>query len=163
MRACRIVRSLPAAVLLCLCFVVSAGAYPDEPPSNPPFTGCCYITGDTLELGTVTVYLPLSYKSGYLSFSDDGLFNVTNSSVSGVVYAGSRSYTFRCSSWSGPQYRDSSGSYYDYYDLTFTDIEYSNMEILEEFPPYMEVDSMLNYILIGFLGVIVLCLFMKRF
>ena len=160
----RVFRPLSAVCCLLLSVRISVSAYTDSPPSNPPFTGSCYLTGSTRDLGTVTVYLPVSYRSGYLSFDGDNLFNVTNSSVSGVLYDGGREYDFRISGWSTPQYRDDTSSgYYQYEDLTFTSIDYSNMEIAESFPPLVSYDDVLSYLPIALLGVIVLCLFMKRF
>ena len=159
----RVFRPLSAVCCLLLSVCISVSAYTDSPPSNPPFTGSCYLTGDTREFGTVTVYLPVSYRSGYLSFNGDNLFNVTNSSVSGVLYDGGTEYDFRISSWSEPQYRVQDSGYYQYEDLTFTSIDYSNMEIAESFPPLVSYDDVLPYLPIALLGVIVLCLFMKRF
>lgn len=159
----RVFRPLSAVCCLLLSVCISVSAYTDSPPSNPPFTGSCYITGSTRELGTVTVYLPVSYRSGYLSFDGDNLYNVTNSSISGVLYRGSTEYDFRIYSWSEPQYRVQDSGYYQYEDLTFTSLDYSNMEIAESFPPLVSYDDVLSYLPIALLGVIVLCLFMKRF
>lgn len=159
----RVFRPLFAVCCLLLSVCISVSAYTDSPPSNPPFTGSCYLTGSTRELGTVTVYLPVSYRSGYLSFDGDNLYNVTNSSISGVLYRGSTEYDFRIYSWSTPQYRVQDSGSYQYEDLTFTSIDYSNMEIAESFPPLVSYDDVLSYLPIALLGVIVLCLFMKRF
>ena len=159
----RVFRPVSAVCCLLLSVCISVSAYTDSPPSNPPFTGSCYITGSTRELGTVTVYLPVSYRSGYLSFDGDNLYNVTNSSISGVLYRGSTEYDFRIYSWSEPQYRVQDSGYYQYEDLTFTSLDYSNMEIAESFPPLVSYDDVLSYLPIALLGVIVLCLFMKRF
>lgn len=160
----RFARGLCAAVCLAGLLVVSAAAYEDVPPGNPPFVGGVYITGTTRELGTVTVYLPVTYQHGYLGLSDSGnLFNVSNSSISGIMYRGSTEYQFRVSSWSTPQYRLSSSSGYQYNDLTFTSIDYSNAQIADSFPPLVPVSDVLSFVPILFLGVIVLCLFIKRF
>ncbi len=143
---------------------VPASAYEDTPPVGAPFTGCLYITGSTRELGSITVYLPVSYQSGYLGLDSSGnLFNVSNTSISGVFYRGSSEYTFRLSAWSTPQYRPVTGSSYNYSDLTFTSISASNVQIADAFPSLVPVSEFLSYVPILLLGVIVLCLFMKRF
>lgn len=160
-RALRLVPAVLAAVVL---FVLPAAAYSDEPPSSPPFYGGVYIAGVTRELGSVTVYIPVNYQSGYLGLTSSGnLFNVSSSSISGVLYQGSTEYQFRLSSWSEPQYRVQDSGYYQYEDLTFTSITVSNAEIFDSFPPLVSADSVLSLVPLIFLGVIVLCLFMKRF
>ena len=161
----RIVKSLLAvSVVLCL-LVGSVLAYDDVPPDGSDYTGSCYLVGNTVELGSVTVYLPVSYRTGYLGFTSSGnLRNVSNSTISGILFAGSREYDVRWSSWSTPQYRDTYGSdYYQYEDLTFTSVDYSNMEIADEFPPLVGSDTVFQWIPVFLLGVIILCLFMKRF
>lgn len=161
----RIVKNLLAvSAVLCL-LVGSVLAYDDIPPDGSDYLGCCYLVGDTVELGSVTVYLPVSYRTGYLAFTSSGnLRNVTNSSVSDILFVGSRQYDVRWSSWSTAQYRDTSGSgYYQYEDLTFIDVTYSNMELADEFPPLVSTDTVFQWIPVVLLGVIVLCLFMKRF
>lgn len=155
-------RFLSCFCILLLC-CVSVSAYTDSPPDDSDITGCLYITCDTSEFGSITVYLPVNYQSGYLSYSNGNLFNVSNSTVTGVFWDSGTQYTFRCSSWSTPQYRDYDGSGYSYYDLTITDVVYSNVVIAESFPPLVPVSQLVSYVPIVFLGVIVLCLFMKRF
>lgn len=149
---------------VCLCTLcVPAFAYDTTPPSDPVFTGCLFVSGSTRELGDVVVYLPLTYQKGYLSYDGFNLFNVTNSSVSGRLYAGSREYDFRCSSWSNPEYRVTDSGYYQYESLTFTSIDSTNIQILEDFPPLYPLSDLLPLALVALLGVIVLCLFIKRF
>lgn len=150
--------------LFALC-VIPGNAYDDSPPTSAPFVGSCYITANTSALGTVDIYLPVSYQSGYFGYSDDGdLFNVSNSSISGILYTSDGTeYTFRCSSWSAPQYRSPSGSSYTYYDLGVIEVIASNVQIADAFPSLVPVDSIFPaiYVLIG--GVVILCLFLKRF
>lgn len=152
-----------AVIVFGLCCAVPASAYSDAPPVNAPFYGGVYISGRTRELGSVTAYIPVNYRSGYLGMTSGGnLFNSSSSSIAGIIYAGNTEYTFRISSWAEPQYRAlNSGS--TYYDLTFTSIDYSNAEIMDQFPPKVPAEDILQYVPIVFMGVIVLCLFMKRF
>lgn len=158
----RVARILPVLLTVCFLLVPSVSAYTDDPPADAPFTGSLYLSLDTRELGPVTVYLPVTYRSGYLSYSNGNLFNVSNSTVSGVMYYGGTEYQFRLSSWSTPQYRlyDSG---YTYSDLTVTAIEASNAVIAEEFPPLVSGEQVVQWIPVLLMGVIVLCLFMKRF
>ena len=153
--------SVLTVCLFVLCPTVFA--YDTTPPSNPVFTGCLFISGSTRELGDVVVYLPLTYQEGYLSYDGSNLFNVTNSSVSGRLYVGAREYDFRCSSWSSPEYRVTDSGYYQYESLTFTSIDSTNIQILEDFPPLYPLSDILPLALVALLGVIVLCLFIKRF
>lgn len=160
-------RAARVAVLLGLCLSVvlpSALAYTDDPPASPPFYGGVYVTGTTSQLGTVTVYIPSTYQEGYLGTTASGdLFNASNSSISGVVYAGSRQYDFRLSSWSTSQYCIQSGSYWEYEDLTFTSIDASNAEIALSSVPAVDASEILRYAVFLVLVVILLCLFIKRF
>lgn len=160
----RALRLVPAVFVVVVLLVLPAAAYSDEPPPSPPFYGGVYITGVTRELGSVAVYIPVSYRSGYLGLTSSGnLCNVSSSSISGVLYRGSVEYDFRLYSWSEPQYRVQDSGYYQYEDLTFTSITASNAEISDSFPPLVSADSVLSLVPLIFLGVIVLCLFMKRF
>lgn len=160
----RFLRFVPAVFAACLLFLLPAAAYEDLPPTDAPFYGGVYITGVTRELGSVTVYLPINYQSGYLGLTSSGnLYNVSSSSISGVLYRGNTEYDFRLYSWSTPQYRVQDSGYYQYEDLTFTSITASNAEIFDSFPPLVSADSVLSLVPLIFLGVIVLCLFMKRF
>lgn len=149
---------------LLACLVCTAAAYTDQAPSSAPFTGGVYVTGTTAELGAVTLYLPVNYQRGYLGLTTSGnLFNASSSSISGVLYRGGSEYQARISAWSTPQYRAQSGSSYYYYDLTFTSIEHSNAEISVDFPPLVAAADVIQYVPILLLGVVVLCLFIKRF
>lgn len=160
----RALRLVPAVLVVIVLLVFPAAAYSDEPPADPPFYGGVYITGVTRELGSITVYIPVSYRSGYLGLTSSGnLCNVSSSSISGVLYRGSVEYDFRLSSWSEPQYRVQDSGYYQYEDLTFTSITASNAEISDSFPPLVSADSVLSLVPLIFLGGILLCLFMKRF
>lgn len=156
------VRRILCLFSVCVFFILPASAYSDSPPTNAPFTGSCYISCDTSQFGSIDIFIPVTYKTGYFSF-DGQLYNVSNSSITGVFFDGGEEYSFRCSAWATPQYRKTTGTGYTWTDLNVTDIEYSNVEIAEEFPPLVSHDAVMSYVPIGLLGVIVLCLFMKRF
>lgn len=130
----------------------------DVVPDDMLFYGSGWITGTDSNLGTVTLYLPISYKSGYLGLDANGyLFNVSSSSLSGYldgVY--NNSVTF--SGFSYPRYRTSNS--YDYTTL-YLQPENSNMEIATTSAPRYSVSDLVPYVLVFIGGVIVLC-FMKR-
>ena len=131
----------------------------DDPPGNPPFYGCGYITGTTSNGSTVTLYFPINYKSGYWGTDSNGyLFNVSSSSISGY-YAGAYNNSVSCSGFSYPRYRTSSSSY-DYVTLYITPIA-SNMDIATETTPVVSVTDILPYVSILLLGVILLCCMRK--
>lgn len=157
---CKRIFSVVCVLLLCC---VSVSAYSDSPPADADLTGCCYLTLDTSQFGTIDVFIPVSYQSGYLSYSNGQLFNVSNSSITGVFWDSGTQYSFRCSAWSAPQYRDYSGSSYTWYALSVDEVLYSNVQIAEDFPPLVPASDVVSFLPVVFLGVIVLCLFMKRF
>lgn len=148
-----------------LLFILPCAAYDDTEPSDAPFVGSCFITANTHSLGVVDIYLPVSFQSGFLGYDSSGdLFNVSNSTISGVLYdARGNEYSFRCSSWSAPQYRSSGVTGNTYHDLDVIEVISSNVQIASEFPSLVPVSDIFPavYVLIG--GVIVLCLFLKRF
>lgn len=132
----------------------------DDPPANPLFYGSGWVTGVDSRLGRVTVYLPITYKSGYLGVDRSGyLFNVSASSLSGYL-AGVYNNALTASGFSYFRYRVPSGSSYTYYDLHLIP-EHSNMDIAVDLVPRYTVDAFLPYIMILFLGGCILC-FMKR-
>ena len=131
-------------------------------PSSAPLGYCCYVTCSTSQLGDITFFVPVSYREGYFSMSDNGLMNVHTSTVSGYFYRGSTLYQLRFSGYSTPQYRLYDGSY-NYSDLTVNDVTSTNMVIYDS---YNDVSAdrldvyLLGLLLVG--GVIVVCLFMRR-
>ena len=132
----------------------------DEPPANPLLYGSGWVTGVDSRLGRVTVYLPITYKSGYLGIDRSGyLYNVSSSSLSGYL-AGVYNNSVTASGFSYPRYRVPSGSSYTYYDLRLIP-ENSNMDIAVDLVPRYTADDFFPYIIILFLGGCILC-FMKR-
>lgn len=132
----------------------------DEPPSNPPFYGACWVTGTDSSLGTVTLYFPNSYKSGYWGLDSSGyLFNVSASSMSGYL-AGVYNNSVSALGFSYPRYRVSSGSYYDYVDIHLTPTS-SNMEIATSNASRYDFSDLFPYLLVVMMGGVFLCC-MKR-
>lgn len=131
----------------------------DTPPVDPLFYGSSWVTGYDSNLGTVTLYFPLSAKEDTFGVDSNGyLYNINSSSVSGYL-AGVYNNAVSASGFSYPRYRvTSSSSTYTYLYLTPTD---SNMEIMTSMEPRQTVDDFVPYILIFMLGVVIVC-FMKR-
>lgn len=143
--------------VLCACMLcVGAFALDDETPSDVPFYGACYVTGDSDELGSVTLYFPYSYRNGYLGVDSDGyLFNVSNTSI--TCYLEGYNYC-NIPAWSYPRYREDSG--YTYTDLYILPTA-SNANVAEEVPSLYTISDLLPYGTLLMLGVIFLCC-MKR-
>lgn len=132
----------------------------DEPPSNPLFYGSAWVTGTDSRLGRITIYWPISFKSGYFGIDSNGyLFNVSSSSLSGYL-SGVHNNSVSASAFSYPRYRVYSGSGYSYVDLHLIP-ENSNMEIATSNSPKYCPDDFVPYILVFMLGVVIVC-FMKR-
>lgn len=131
-------------------------------PSSAPLGYCCYVTCSTSQLGNITFFVPVTYREGYLSMSDNGLMNVHTSSVSGYFYRGSTLYQIRFSGYATPQYRVYDSGY-SYTDLTVDEVLSTNMVIYDSYNDVAADRSdiyLLGLLLVG--GVIVVCLFMRR-
>lgn len=127
----------------------------DNPPADPLFYGSGYITGTDPNLGSVTLYFPINYKSGYWGVDSSGyLYNVTSSSMSGYL-DGVYNNSVSASGFSYPRYRTSSSSY-DYVTL-YLKPQYSNMEIATQMVPVKTSEDLLPYLSICLLGVIIVC------
>ena len=150
--------SSPVAMLAVPFSVDSSGAV----PSSAPLGYCCYVTCSTSQLGDITFFVPVSYREGYLSLSDNGLMNVHTSTVSGYFYRDSTLYQLRFSGYSTPQYRVYDSGY-NYSDLTVNEVISTNMVIYDSYNDVSADRSdiyLLGLLLVG--GVIVVCLFMRR-
>lgn len=146
---------LPLVVIL-LCSNVLA--LDDSPPAYPPFYGSGYVTGPSGELGTVTLYFPITYKSGYLGVDRNGyLYNVSNSSI--TCYLEGYDYC-NIPAWSYPRYREADGNSWEYVDLHISP-EYSNCDVATSMEPVMTIGDLLPYASILLLGVLFVC-FIRR-
>lgn len=127
----------------------------DSPPDNPPFFGCGYITGNTSNGSSVTLYFPINYKDGYFGTDGNGyLFNVSSNSISGY-YQGAYNNSVSVSGFSYPRYRTNSQNYE--YTTLYIRPTASNMHIATEAAPSVSVTDILPYVSILLLGVIFLC------
>lgn len=127
-----------------------------------PYIGSGWITGNASGLGEVYIYVPISSRGSWGTTADGYLCNVGGSSVSGVMYnsSGTR-YTFSCSSFSVPRYRLYDGSGYQYTDLYLT-VSGSNLQVATDFPPAVSFSDSYPLIMLGVMGVMVLCLMRYR-
>lgn len=127
-------------------------------PKYAPYIGSGWITGIDAYLGDVYVYVPITSDGVWGTTSDGFLCNVGANSVSGVMFTASGTkYIFSCSSFSLPRFRlyDSSG--YQYSDLQLT-VTGSNLDIATTFPGTYTFSNSWPYIIIGLMGVILVCL-----
>lgn len=131
----------------------------NTPPDELLFSGAGWITGTDSKLGKVTLYFPISYKSGYWGTDSNGyLFNVSSSSLSGYL-SSVYNNSVTASAFSYPRYRlNSSSSTYEYLYLIPED---SNMEIAVSDAPKYTIDDFTPYLILLVGGVLFLC-FMKR-
>lgn len=127
-------------------------------PQYAPYIGSGWVTGNAPGLGHVSVYVPITSSDSWGTTSDGYLCNVSGNSVSGLMYTDSgMKYYFSCSSFSIPRYRLYDGSGYQYEDLRLT-VENTNMRVATVFPGSYTFANSWPYIVIGFMGVILVCL-----
>lgn len=136
-----------------------SNSIPDNPPSNPPFYGACYVTGTTNTGSTVTLYFPNTYKTGYFGVDSNGyLINVSASSISGY-YSVANNHSVSLSRFDYPQYRPTGNNVTNQY--LYLVPTSTNIDIETEFSGRVSVEDILPYIYILMMGVILVC-FMKR-
>lgn len=128
-----------------------------------PYIGSGWITGTVSGLGEVYLYVPVSSRGVWGTTADGYLCNVGQSSVSGVLFTSSGTqYSFSAYSFSLPRYRlVTSSGYNDWADLRLT-VTDSNMQVATEFGPSVPVSDAIPYVLVGLLGVVILCLMRSR-
>lgn len=128
-----------------------------------PYIGSGWFIGSVSGLGEVYLYVPISSRGVWGVTSDGYLCNVGGSSVSGFLFTASGTkYTFSAPSFSLPRYRlFSSSDYYDWNDLRLT-VTSSNMQVATDFEPAVPVSEAIPFVIVGLLGVMVLCLMRSR-
>lgn len=182
----RFFSALSLSLLLFLTFLVPVSAepvqvLPDEPVSTSllssitdlkagssdlkyaPYIGSGWFIGTVSGLGEVYLYVPVSTRGVWGVTSDGYLCNVGGSSVSGFLFTSSGTkYSFSAPSFSLPRYRlFSSSDYYDWNDLRLT-VSSSNMQVATDFEPAVPVSEAIPFVIVGLLGVMVLCLMRSR-
>lgn len=151
----------------CVVPVFAAGATQDDVPAAQvaangpqyaPYIGSGWITGTAAGLGEVYVYVPITFSDIWGTTSDGFLCNVGANSVSGVMFTASGTkYIFSCSSFAVPRYRLSDSSGYQYSDLYLT-VTGSNLHVATTFPGSYTFANSWPYIVIGLMGVILVCM-----
>lgn len=128
-----------------------------------PYIGSGWFIGNVSGLGEVYLYVPVSTRGVWGTTSDGYLCNIGGSSVSGVLFTSSGTqYSFNAPSFSLPRYRlFSSSTFYDWNDLRLT-VSSSNMQVATDFGPAFPVSDAIPFVIVGLLGVMVLCLMRSR-
>ena len=128
-----------------------------------PYIGSGWFIGSVSGLGEVYLYVPVSSRGVWGTTSDGYLCNIGGSSVSGVLFTSSGTqYSFNAPSFSLPRYRlFSSSTYYDWNDLRLI-VSDSNMNVATDFGPAVPVSDAIPFVIVGLLGVMVLCLMRSR-
>ena len=113
------------------CFAVE---YSTDFPSYVPISGGAFFEVKS-SLGQITFVCPNNFKNGYFGFSGNGnnICNISNSTVSGYIYTASgNSYQARFTALGNLEYRTSTGSYYEYRDVTITEILNTNVTFIDD-------------------------------
>ena len=128
-----------------------------------PYIGSGWFTGTVSGLGEVYLYVPVDTRGTWGTTSDGYLCNVGRSTVSGVLFTSSGvQYSFSAYSFDLPRYRRVSDTgYNDWYDLRLT-VTDSNMQVSTDFEPAVPVSDAIPFVIVGLLGVMVLCLMRLR-
>lgn len=128
-----------------------------------PYIGSGWFIGTVSGLGEVYLYVPISSRGVWGTTSDGYLCNIGGSSVSGVLFTSSGTqYSFNAPSFSLPRYRlFSSSSYNDWNDLRLT-VSSSNLQVATDFPPAVPVSDAIPFVIVGLLGVMIVCLMRSR-
>lgn len=115
-------------------------------------------------LGSVRIYVPVNYAKGSFTYNSSGEpVNITTSTISGYFVRNGSLYSVRFASMGGITYRITDGSGHSWSDLSVTSLDDTNIQFFTVNPPLYDISELFPYILTFCLGVIVLCLFMKRF
>lgn len=113
------------------CFAVE---YSTDFPSYVPISGGAFFEVKS-SLGQITFICPNTYKNNYFGFSGNGnnICNISNSTVSGYIYTTSgTSYQARFTSLGNLEYRTSTSSYYEYKEVTITEILNTNVTFVDD-------------------------------
>ena len=128
-----------------------------------PYIGSGWFIGNVSGLGEVYLYVPISTRGVWGTTSDGYLCNIGGSSVSGVLFTASGTqYSFNAPAFSLPRYRlFSSSSYNDWNDFRLV-VSSSNMQVATDFPPAVPVSDAIPFVIVGLLGVMIVCLMRSR-
>ena len=128
-----------------------------------PYIGSGWFTGTVSGLGEVYLYVPVSSRGFWGTTADGYLCNVGGSSVSGVLFTASGTqYSFNAPSFSLPRYRLVSSTSYNDWSYFRLKVSASNMQVATAFEPAVPVSDAIPFVIVGLLGVMVLCLMRSR-
>ena len=108
--------------------------YGTQFPGYVPISGGAFIETQS-SLGKITFVCPNNFKDDYFGFSGNGfnICNISNSTISGYIYTTSgASYQARFTSFGTLQYRTGTSGYYEYLDVTITDILNTNVNFIDD-------------------------------
>lgn len=122
-----------------------------------PYIGSGYFICSTSS-GEWYVYVPIDTKGKWGITNNGYLCNVSSSSISGLAFDKNGSqYYFNAPSFSVPRVRLVNSTSYNYTDF-FGTVKDSNLSVATDFPVAHPFSEMYVYVLVGFLGVISVCL-----
>lgn len=134
-------------------------------PSGAPLSGGVYIEAVTSQLGSIIIYVPVSYQYKSFTTNTDGdPINITSSTITGYTYTGD-DYYIRWNSFGQAQYRLVDYDYgTNFQNLDITSIVNTNVVFIEGAGdlPVVPDSDMLLVIVIFLVGGCLLCLFMRR-
>jgi hypothetical protein len=128
-----------------------------------PYIGSGWFTGIVSGLGEVFLYVPVDTRGFWGTTADGYLCNVGRSTVSGVLFTSSGvQYSFSAYSFDLPRYRLVSDSGYNEWSDLRLKVTDSNMQVATDFEPDVPVSDAIPFVIVGLLGVMVLCLMRSR-
>lgn len=159
----RVLCSAAFLLLLVVFLCISVFGAELSRPATVDMDGCCFITVSGGSLGSVDIYLPVNYISGYLTLKDGIPFNASNSTVSGYVLSSSGDirYQVRWPAWSSAEYR-AYDSGYSYAAYNITGVDASNVQWITYENLAEPSDFSWNLIFLGVLVLGVVVCFIKH-
>lgn len=124
--------------------------------------GGCFMDVET-SAGDMLIYIPTDYQYGSFSYFGSNVTGIRSSTITGYFFRNSDLYQVRFQPFSIPQYRNADSGY-TYTDFDITNVNDTNIQILDSFDelPLFVDDGYMKYMTLFILGVIAVCLFMKR-
>ena len=124
-----------------------------------------YMDVNTSQLGRVMIYVPVDFQRGSFTFNTaNNIVNIRSSTITGYMYRNNTLYDIRWTSLTTAQYRQN-GTSNAYQALNISTIYNTNVVFVEQSSdlPVVPNSELYQLITIMIAGVIMFCLFMKRF
>lgn len=167
-----VLRNCMVFVVVCIVVVGSSvvWAYDNVFPSTAPLAGGAYIEVQTAEVGRALIYVPIASKDYCFSVRSgtNALVNITSSTITGEMYSGSNFATHTQVRWTRfntAEYQYTVGASTYWGVLNISTILNTNMLIAnQQTEPVQlrETSQVYLLIIIAILGVVCLCLLLKR-